>query len=72
MEQKRKALDELEARRQQRDEELKREVLEARNAIIERCHRLQFQERDAVKTFNRAIQHSEVIAKIIIINIIHQ
>lgn len=65
LEQKRKALNELETKRQQRDEELKREIVEAKNAIIERSQRLKFEEMDAVKTFNRAIQHCEVI---IIIN----
>lgn len=60
MEQKRKALSELEAKRQQRDEEMKREALDARNKIIERARKLKFEERDATKTFNRALQHSEV------------
>lgn len=60
LEQKRKALSELEAKRQQRDEEMKREALDARNKIIERARTLKFEERDATKTFKRALQHSEV------------
>ncbi|CAI6361548.1 unnamed protein product [Macrosiphum euphorbiae] len=60
LEQKRKALSELEAKRQQRDEEMKREALEARNRIIEKACKLKFEERDATKTFYRALQHSEV------------
>lgn len=60
MEQKRKALSELEIKRQQRDEEMKREALEARNRIIEKACKLKFEERDATKTFYRALQNSEV------------
>ncbi|XP_008184806.3 trichohyalin-like [Acyrthosiphon pisum] len=60
LEQKRKALSELEAKRQQRDEEMKREAQEARNRIIEKACKLKFEERDATKTFYRALQHSEV------------
>lgn len=64
MEQKRKALSELEATQRQIDEEMKREAVNARNKIIEKSRQLTFQERDAVKTFNRALQHSEVIYRI--------
>lgn len=60
MEQKRKAFIELEAEQQRRDEEMKREALEARNRIIEKAYKLKFEERDATKTFNRAIRISEV------------
>lgn len=60
MEQKRKAFVELEAEQQRRDEEMKRETLEARNRIIEKAYKLKFEERDATKTFNRAVQISEV------------
>ncbi|XP_050055150.1 trichohyalin isoform X3 [Aphis gossypii] len=60
LEQKRKALSELEVKRQQRDEEMKREALDARNRIIEKACKLKFEERDATKTFYRALLHSEV------------
>jgi len=69
LEQKRKALSELEVKRQQRDEEMKGEALEARNRIIEKARKLKFEERDATKTFYRALQHSEVIMMIAISNI---
>jgi len=59
----------LEAKRQQRDEEMKREALEARNRIIEKACKLKFEERDATKTFYRALQHSEVIMIIALTNI---
>lgn len=61
MEQKRKALSELEAQRQQRDEEMKREAIETRNKIIQKARCQKFEERDAVKAFNRALQNSEVL-----------
>lgn len=61
LEQKRKALAELETKRQQRDEETKRETLETRNRVIEKARWLKFEERDVAKTFNRALQHCEVI-----------
>lgn len=61
MEQKRKAFFELEAKRQQRDKEMKHEALEARNRVIEKARKLKFEERDETKTFIRALQHSEVI-----------
>lgn len=64
MEQKRKALSELEVKRQQRDEEMKREALDARNRIIEKACKLKFEERDSTKTFYRALLHSEVIMMI--------
>ncbi|XP_025208212.1 coiled-coil domain-containing protein 173-like [Melanaphis sacchari] len=60
LEQKRKALSELEAKRQQRDEEMKREALDARNRIIAKAYKQKFEERDAMKTFSRALLHSEV------------
>jgi len=56
----------LEDKRQQRDEEMKREALEARNRIIEKACKLKFKERDSTKTFYRALQHSEVITMIAI------
>lgn len=61
MEQKQKALSELEARRQQRDEEMKREAIKTRNTIIEKARNQKFEERDAVKAFNRALQNAEVL-----------
>lgn len=61
LEQKQEALSELEAKRRQRDQEMKREAIEVRNMIIERTRKQKFLERDAVKKFNRALQHSEVI-----------
>lgn len=61
MEQKQKALSELEARRQQRDEEMKREAIKTRNTIIEKARNQKFKERDAVKAFNRALQNAEVL-----------
>lgn len=64
LEQKRKALSELEVKRQQRDEEMKIEALDARNRIIEKACKLKFEERDATKTFYRALIHSEVIMMI--------
>lgn len=60
MEQKRKALAELEAEQNRRDEEMKREMLVARDRVIENAQKLKFEERDATKTFNRAIKLSEV------------
>ncbi|XP_025419505.1 vicilin-like seed storage protein At2g18540 [Sipha flava] len=60
LEQKRKALSELEAQRQQRDKEMKHEAIETRNKIIEKAKKQKFEERDAVKAFNRALQNSEV------------
>lgn len=63
MEQKRKALSELETQRQQRDEEMKHEAIETRNKIIEKTKKQKFEERDAVKAFNRALQNSEVLTK---------
>jgi hypothetical protein len=61
LEQKRKALSELEAQRQQRDKEMKHEAIETRNKIIEKAKKQKFEERDAVKAFNRALQNSEVL-----------
>lgn len=61
MKQKRKALSELETKQQQRDKEMKHEALMVRNRIIEKTRKLKFEERDETKTFNRALQHSEVI-----------
>lgn len=40
---------------------MKHEALKARNRIIEKACKLKFEERDETKTFNRALQHSEVI-----------
>jgi len=65
LEQKREAISKLEAKRLQRDEEMKREAQEARDRILERARKLKFEERDETKTFNRAIQHCEVIDLII-------
>jgi len=60
LEQKRKALTELEAEQKRRDEEMKREMLVARDRVVDRARKLKFEERDATKTFNRAIRLSEV------------
>ncbi|VVC38034.1 Hypothetical protein CINCED_3A011215 [Cinara cedri] len=60
LEQKQKKLSELEAKQRQIDEEMKHEALKARNRIIEKSRKLKFEEKDIVKTFNRALQHSEV------------
>lgn len=65
MEQKRKAISELEARQRQIDEKMKCEAVEARNRIIEKSRKFKFQEKDVVKTFNRALRDSEVILTII-------
>lgn len=40
---------------------MKHEALKAKNRIIEKARKLKFEERDETKTFNRALQHSEVI-----------
>lgn len=40
---------------------MKKEALDARNRIIEKACKLKFEERDATKTFYRALLHSEVI-----------
>lgn len=61
MEQKRRAFSELEAKQRQIDEEMKYEALKTRNKIIEKSRKLKFEEKDVVKTFNRALQQSEVI-----------
>jgi len=61
LEHKRKALSELETKQKERDEEMKREAQEARNKVIEIAKQLKFEEKDATKTFHRALQLSEVI-----------
>ncbi|XP_050545521.1 meiosis-specific nuclear structural protein 1-like isoform X3 [Daktulosphaira vitifoliae] len=60
LEQKHKAKENLEVEQRQIDEQMKIEAHRIRNEVIEKTRKLKFEEKDWTKTFNRALQQSEV------------